>query len=103
MPRKKLKRTQSDVAFDLYESLKYALRDLEKIDRLIPSESSRSAYGLLGKDVEAVCIIEARKTELLGYIQIICRDHLHFGRKLLAKGWEPEHAKQKWNEKDILR
>jgi hypothetical protein len=47
---------------------------------------------------EAAAIIQARKNDLLGYIQTICRDNQYWGQKLLADGWHPEH-KGKFRQK----
>ena len=80
--RTKLER-QVMLTFEYHEQLEPILRDLGEIDKLIPWESSRS--GGIMRDVETRCIIEHRKDSLLRYIQVICRDHLHFAKKYLKK------------------
>ena len=75
-------RKQPDV-FDYQENLRRVLRDLRNVRGLIPAESSR--YGCLVKDTEAAAIIEARKSDLLKYIQVICDDHLFWGEQLLER------------------
>ncbi len=87
--RTKLER-QVALTFDYAENLRSIVRDLESIDRLVPAESSR--IGCLMKDSEASAIIEHRKKDLLRYVQVICRDHIHWSKKLLKKGWGSEHA-----------
>jgi hypothetical protein len=67
--------------FEYQERLRDILRDLEAIDLLIPRESNR--IGCLQPGSESAAIIEHRKTNLLKYIQVICRDHLFWGNKLL--------------------
>ena len=69
--------------FDYQEHLRGVLSDLRNIRGLIPAESSR--YGCLVKDTEAAAIIEARKSDLLRYIQVICDDHLFWGEQLLER------------------
>jgi hypothetical protein len=76
---------QVALTFDFHQGLDFILKDLSNIDRMIPAETSR--YGCLIKDKEAQAIVEARKSDLLGYIQTICRDHALWGKKLLDKGW----------------
>jgi hypothetical protein len=76
---------QEAVAFRYHERLHDIVRDLENIDRLIPAEASR--HGSMVKDQHASAIIEARKSDLLRYIQTICRDHIFWGNKLLNEGW----------------
>jgi hypothetical protein len=82
---------QRMIAFEYRENLDAIVRDLQNIDLLIPRESSRCS--LFVKDGEAQAIIEARKNDLLGYIQTICRDHIRWSEKLLKGGWTPEQRK----------
>lgn len=89
----------SDLAFRYFENLKGVLRDLQHLDSLIPKETSRLAYML---DGEACAIAIARKDDLLNLIQTMCRDHLLWGNKLLADGWEPTH-KGKFAQKQDYR
>jgi hypothetical protein len=100
MGKRKAKRSREEqlemIAFEYYEALRYVLRDMAAIDALIPRESSRASLSRM--EPEAAAIIQARKIDLLGYIQTICRDHMYFGQKLLASGWEPEH-KGKFGQK----
>lgn len=77
---------QEHRAFELYESLQSVLADLKRIDSLIPSEASRT--NLFASSEEDAAIIEARKKDLLGYIQTICRDHLHYGKVQIDSGWK---------------
>ena len=90
--RKRKYRSDSDVAFQYYELLRSVLRDLENVDSLIPHESARSSHNLEG---EAAAIIDHRKVALLGMIQIICRDHIHWGARLLSGGWTAEMQNKK--------
>jgi hypothetical protein len=71
--------------FRYQENLRTLIRDLKNIDRIIPSESSRHGCLVGKKDAEAAAIIEARKSDLLGYIQTVCRDHILWGSKLLKQ------------------
>jgi hypothetical protein len=82
-----------DIAFEYYEFTRSCLRDLLHIDGLIPRETSR--YSRAAMESEASAIIEARKRDLFRYIQTICRDHMYWGSRLLAKGWTPEQRKRK--------
>lgn len=99
MIKKKTYPLDSDVAFRLWSQLRYLLSDLEHIDSLIPRESSRISYKL---PVEAACIIEHRKKDLLRYIQTICRDHIYWGAELVSAGWTAKMSKknQKIKESD---
>lgn len=90
--RKKRPPTTQDLAFGLYEALKHVLKDLGRIDKLIPSEVSRIPLGA-GKS-ESDWIIISRKDDLLKYIQTICRDHLYWGGKLIMQGWTAEIAEK---------
>lgn len=78
-----------DLIFAYREHLSSIVRDLENIDKLIPSESSRIGC-LFNKeaDREAAAIIEHRKDCLLRYIQVICRDHILWSKRLLKRGWK---------------
>lgn len=90
--RKARPRDQESIAFDYYFILKEIIKDLIHIDMQIPKETSRYEYGAFkAKDTEAMCIIMHRKVNLLNYIQTICRDHIHYGQRLLDGGWKPEH------------
>ena|ERR1051325_2463157 len=91
MKRSKLD-DQESIAFQFHQALEYAVKDLESIDKLIPRESSRIA--MKDMDEEAWYIINARKTDLLRYIQTICRDHMHWGKKLLDSGWTVEQQQR---------
>jgi len=77
---------QIHLTFRYAENLKTIVRDLRAIDTLIPAEMSR--HGCLFNGGEEAAIIEARKSDLLVYIQSICRDHILWGEKLLQEGWE---------------
>ena len=77
---------QIALTFRYAEQLRSIVRDLRNIDALIPAEASR--HGCLFSKGEEAAIIEARKSDLLGYIQSICRDHVLWGEKLLREGWE---------------
>lgn len=93
---KKKQDAQRMMAFHLYEAVQSFVKECKRIDLLIPSESSR--YSLEEMDEEARAIIDARKRDLLSYIQTICRDHIHWGEKLLKTGWMPQHEKE-WESK----
>ncbi len=80
------------LTFRYREQLDSIVRDLERIDKLTPCESSR--HGCLMKG-EAAAIIEARKDALLRYIQVICRDHILWSKKLLDEGWKVKPKKQR--------
>lgn len=86
---KKVRRSRQDRqeshCFRYYEELRSILRDLETIDGLIPAEVSRISLGQ--QRDESTAIIVGRKDDVLRYIQTICRDHLHYGKKLLNDGW----------------
>lgn len=69
--------------FSYQENLRWILSDLRRIRNLVPSESSRSPSAR--HDDAARAIINARKQELLLYIQAICDDHLHWGNELLRQ------------------
>lgn len=100
-PKKRsLSEEQEALAFDYHENLSSIVRDLKAIDRLIPAESSR--HGCLfdhKSEGEAAAIIEARKADLLSYIQSICRDHVWFSERLMKRGWKVEHSKPKKKRK----
>jgi len=89
---------QRAITFDYYEILRSILRDLKSIDELIPRESSRHPLVIPGMSQNARYLIVARKDDLLGYIQTICRDHIEFGTRLLDAGWTPEH-KRTWGKR----
>ena len=82
---------QRAITFNYYENLDAIVRDLNNINLLIPRESSRCS--LFVKDKEAQAIIEARKNDLLRYIQTICRDHIRWSEQLLKDGWTTEKQK----------
>jgi hypothetical protein len=84
---------QRAIAFDYHELLTAIVRDLENLDRLIPPESSRHPFVSKMGD-NARYLIVARKDDLLGYIQTICRDHIEWGRKRLTAGWTPEQERR---------
>lgn len=90
----KTKLEDSDVAFQYREYMENIIRDLKNIDKMIPRETSR--IGCLMRPGNASAIIESRKSELLGYIQTICRDHIHWCQPLLDKGWTAKQWKYKW-------
>jgi hypothetical protein len=72
--------------FQCQENLRSIVRDLEHIDILIPAESSRHGSHMNRKTHgEEMAIIEARKSVLLGYIQVICRDHIRWSKRLLGE------------------
>ena len=83
---------QEMIAFEFKEALEDIVRDLSHIDAMCPAEIAR--HGCLVKDTEAAAIIEARKADFLSYIQTIARDHVHWGRKLLERGWLAKHRKE---------
>lgn len=89
----KLDSTQEFRAFHLWDALDHAVKDLRKIDSLIPAEISRIPT-VACKD-NASAIIVGRKDDLLSYIQTICRDHMHWGGMELEKGWRPVKPKKK--------
>lgn len=88
--------TDSDVGFALHEALRAALKDFWRIRRLIPAESSR--YASLIEDDEARAIADARKNELLSYIQTICEDHLFWGGKEIMAGWTAEQRSKGFDQ-----
>lgn len=82
---------QQYIAFNYRENLEAIVRDLKNIDSLIPAESSR--HGCLFDKAthgEESAIVEARKNDLLRYIQTICQDHIIWSQKLLDAGWTVE-------------
>jgi hypothetical protein len=87
---------QQMVAFHLYEAVQDFVKECKRIDSLIPCEVSR--IPTISTMDEASAIIVSRKDNLLSMIQIICRDHIHWGEKLLKKGWEPQHETE-WKPK----
>lgn len=88
--------TDSDVGFALHEALRAALKDLWRIRRLIPAESSR--HSSLMEDGEARAIADARKNQLLSYIQTICEDHLFWGGKEITAGWTAEQRSKGFDQ-----
>lgn len=84
VPRTPIDEMES-IAFDYYELLGSLIRDCEVIDKMIPRESARVPRAALASESDAIII--ARKDDLLGYVQTICRDHIHWGKLLLEGGW----------------
>lgn len=39
---------------------------------------------------EEIAIIEARKSDLLSYIQTICRDHIRWSKRLLGEAFDAD-------------
>ncbi len=81
MKRKSLLEKQKSLTFEFHQALGQVVDDLRNIDKLIPNESSR----IMTSDMEdePAAIIQARKQELLNYIQVICRDHIYWSKKLI--------------------
>jgi len=89
-------RDQEMIAFEFRELLEQIVRDLENLEKLVPAESSRTICNLKGNPLY---IIEARKTKLLNYVQVVLRDHIYWGKKLLDKGWLVSQRKAKGRRK----
>jgi hypothetical protein len=87
---------QEMIAFEFRELLDQIVKDLDHIEKLIPAESSRTICDLKG---EPLYIVEGRKKKLLSYIQVVLRDHIYWGKRLLDKGWLASQRKAKGRKK----
>lgn len=90
MNRKRVKKAleaQVSLTFEYYELLNSIARDMERIAAIIPAETSRYGCLFTEEDGDAAVVIEARKSDLLRYLQSACEDHALFSWRLLDKGW----------------
>lgn len=89
-PRKKATSEPAMEVFRYQENLRSIVRDLRAIDSLIPAEVSRHGCLMDPRRLgEEMAIIEARKSDLLRYIQTICHDHIRWSDRLLNERGKP--------------
>ena len=82
----KAKPTSESIEAGYCGTLDFVISEMKLIEKMIPGESSRTAYTV--KDENARLLIEARKNDLLSYIQTICRDVCVWAEKSLDEGRE---------------